>query len=53
MTFIAAVLIFILCFAGMAAGLIIAKKVLKKGCSTDPDSCACRRDGKDPSSCDS
>ena len=45
-------LIFSLCFLGMAIGLIFAKKALKKGCSIDPDSCACREEGKDPSLCD-
>jgi len=44
--------IFGFCFAAMAIGLIVAKKVLQKGCSVDPDSCACRKEGKDPSECD-
>ena len=45
-------LIFGLCFFGMAIGLIFAKKVLQKGCSVDPDSCACKEEDKDPSSCE-
>lgn len=40
------------CFAGMAIGLIIAKKTLRKGCSIDPDACACRKEGKDPATCE-
>lgn len=46
MPYIAAFILFVLCFAGMALGLIVARKVLRKGCSLDPDdpasSCACR-----------
>ena len=45
-------LIFGLCFFAMAIGLIIAKKVLKKGCSIDPDDCECLADDKDPAQCD-
>jgi len=52
MSFLITFLIFGLCFAGMAIGLIVAKKVLKKGCSTDPESCACLKEGKDPAQCD-
>lgn len=36
----------------MAVGLIFAGKMLKKGCSTDPGSCPCRREGRDPSECE-
>lgn len=53
MNFLIALTVFGVCFAGMAIGLIFAKKVLKKGCSTDPESCKCAREGKDPSQCDS
>ena len=52
MNYLITLLIFSLCFLGMALGLILAKKTLKKGCSADPDSCACKNEGKDPSSCD-
>lgn len=45
-------ILFALCFLGMGLGLIFAKKSLKKGCSLDPDSCACQKEGKDPSKCD-
>ncbi len=51
MTYLITFFIFSLCFFGMAIGLILAKKTLKKGCSTDPDSCACKKEEKDPSSC--
>jgi hypothetical protein len=47
-------MIFALCFAGMAAGLLLARKALQKGCSidpTDPKGCACRQKGIDPSEC--
>ena len=33
-------------FVFMAVGFIFTKKVLKRGCSLDPDSCVCRREGK-------
>jgi hypothetical protein len=52
MNYLLAFLIFSLCFLGMAIGLLIAKKALRKECSLDPDSCTCRKEGKDPSSCD-
>ena len=45
-------LIFASCFALMAIGLLIAKKVLKKGCSMSPEDCLCRKEGKDPAQCD-
>jgi len=52
MKYLLTFLIFGLCVLGMAIGLIVAKKSLKKGCATDPDSCACIKEGKDPSSCE-
>ena len=52
MSFLAAILILGLCILAMAVGLIFAKKVLKKGCSLNPDECECRREGKDPSKCE-
>jgi len=52
MNYLLTFLAFGLCFALMAIGVIIAKKVLKKGCSIDPESCDCLREGKDPASCD-
>jgi hypothetical protein len=35
----------------MAVGIIFAKKVLRKGCSVDPDDCACEKKGIDPDEC--
>ena len=40
------------CVLAMSIGLIFAKKALKKGCSLDPDACACLKEGKDPTQCD-
>lgn len=46
MTYITALVIFSLCFFGMAIGLFVSKKVLRKGCSADPTdpnaTCACK-----------
>lgn len=46
-----AILILGLCVAAMAVGLILAKKVLRKGCCADPaeskTGCACRGEHKD------
>jgi hypothetical protein len=52
MTYLITLIIVGLCFMGMAIGLIMAKKALKKGCSLDPDSCACRREGISPEDCE-
>jgi hypothetical protein len=52
MNFILTFLILAVCFSLMAIGLLVAKKTLRRGCSVNPDDCACRRQGKDPSSCD-
>jgi hypothetical protein len=52
MNYLATFLILAGCFAAMAIGLLIAKKVLKKGCGIDPDDCLCKKEGKDPSQCD-
>ena len=52
MPFLMTFLVFSGCVLAMAVGLIFAKKVLKKSCSTDPDACACLKEGKDPSRCD-
>jgi len=30
----------------MALGLIFAKKTLKKGCSPEPNSCACKKESE-------
>jgi hypothetical protein len=52
MTIALSILIFSVCIAAMAVGLIVAKKTLKKGCSEAPEDCACRTEGKDPTQCD-
>jgi len=51
MDYLLAFLIFSACLFGMAIGLIFTKKALQKGCSIDPDSCTCRKEGKDPKDC--
>jgi len=43
MNYLASFFIFVLCFAGMAIGLLLTKKVLKKGCALGPD-CACQKE---------
>ena len=52
MTFLITALILGLCFTGMAIGLIVSKKELRKGCSDDPEGCACRNKGIDPADFD-
>jgi hypothetical protein len=52
MKFLLAFFIFAVSFTAMAVGLIFAKKALRKGCSDNPQSCACRTEGKNPSDCD-
>ncbi|MDO8580826.1 MAG: hypothetical protein Q7S13_05035 [Candidatus Omnitrophota bacterium] len=52
MNILLAIVIVAGCFAFMGIGLLLAKKSLKRGCSVDPDACACRKEGKDPASCD-
>ena len=52
MNFILAFFVFMLCLIGLGLGFIIARKALVKGCSVDPESCKCRREGKDPEKCD-
>ena len=46
MNYLFSLLLFILCFSGMAVGVIFAKKVLKKRCGLDPSSpdasCGCK-----------
>lgn len=53
MDYLLAFLIFGGSLLGMAIGLIFTRKALQKGCSVDPESCACRKEGKDPSDCTS
>ena len=46
MNYLSTLIIFALCFAGLSIGLFLSKKVLKKGCSADPNdpdaTCACK-----------
>lgn len=35
----------------MAIGLIFSRKVLRRGCSIDPDACACLKEGKSTDEC--
>jgi len=51
MNYLFAFIVILLCFGGMALSLIFKKKPLTKGCSVDPDSCACRAKGIDPAEC--
>ena len=52
MSHLIALFVFMICFALMAVGLIVAKKALRKGCSDDPASCACKQQGLSPDECD-
>jgi hypothetical protein len=52
MNHIAALLVFGICFALMAVGLMVARKALRKGCGDAPSSCACRQQGRPPEACD-
>jgi len=45
MNYILPILIFIACFTLMAIGLLISKKILKKGCSMTPEECLCEKEG--------
>ena len=51
MNLLLAFIILILSFVGLGAGLILARKGLKRGCSVDPDSCACKKENKNPDEC--
>ena len=51
MNLLLAFIILILSFVGLGVGLILAKKGLKRGCSVDPDSCACKKENKNPDEC--
>ena len=52
MEFFTTLIVLSLCFSLMAIGLIFSRKVLRRGCSTDPDACACLKEGKPPEKCD-
>ncbi len=49
MTILISFLVFGGCLFLMAIGLILAKKVLRKGCSIDPEECKCAKEGREPS----
>jgi len=51
MTYVIALLILLIGAAGMAIGLILKKKTLKRGCSMDPDECTCLKNNIDPADC--
>ena len=52
MEFFTTLIVLSLCFSLMAIGLIFSRKVLRRGCSVNPDDCACLKEGKPPEKCD-
>ncbi len=52
MEFFATLVVLILAFGLMAVGLFFSRKALRKGCSINPDDCACLKEGKSPKECD-
>ena len=52
MEFFTTLIVLSLSFGLMAIGLIFSRKVLRRGCSIDPDACACLKEGKSPEECD-
>ncbi|MBI5150371.1 MAG: hypothetical protein HZA28_06340 [Candidatus Omnitrophica bacterium] len=52
MTFLLTLLVLALCLSLMAVGLLLTKKALRRGCSINPDECACLKEGKSPQECD-
>jgi len=52
MEFFTTLIVLSLCFGLMAVGLIFSRKVLRRGCSVNPDDCACLKEGKSPEECD-
>ncbi len=51
MELLATLVVLSLCFSLMAIGLICSRKVLRRGCSINPDDCACLKEGKSPQEC--
>ncbi|MBI3618166.1 MAG: hypothetical protein HY210_08130 [Candidatus Omnitrophica bacterium] len=51
MEFFTTLIVLSLSFSLMAIGLIFSRKVLRRGCSIDPDECACLKEGKSPGKC--
>jgi hypothetical protein len=52
MEFFTTLIVLLLAFGLMAVGLLFSRKALRKGCSIDPDACACLKEGKPPEKCD-
>jgi len=52
MNFLLTLIILGLCFAALGIGFIVKRKVLQRGCGLSPEDCACLKEGKDPSTCD-
>lgn len=52
MEFFTTLIVLSLCFSLMAIGLIFSRKVLRRGCSVNPDECTCAKEGKSPQECD-
>ena len=52
MNLLLTLIILTLCFSLMAVGLLLKKKALRRGCSVNPDDCACLKEGKSPDECD-
>ncbi|MCH7505450.1 hypothetical protein IID04_07470 [PVC group bacterium] len=46
MEYILAIIILGFCVSGMAIGLIMKNRALRRGCSIDPTECECLREGK-------
>lgn len=51
MEFFATLVVLLLAFGLMAVGLLFSRKILRRGCSIDPDDCACLKEGKSPEEC--
>lgn len=52
MELFATLVVLSLCFSLMAIGLIFARKALRRGCSINPEECACLKEGKSPKECE-
>ena len=51
MELFATLVVLSLCFGLMAVGLMFSRKALRRGCSINPDECACLKEGKSPQEC--
>ena len=52
MKYVLTTIILFFLFGLMAIGYILKRKTLRRGCSLNPDDCACLKEGKDPTKCD-